>query len=55
MISQQRINHQLFPNHTHNHLIEIEETSALPGRKTGSLVGLSQIDSSHLTEREARD
>lgn len=41
-------------NHTHNHLIEIEETSALPGRKTGSLVGLSQIDSSHLTEREKR-
>lgn len=41
-------------NHTHNHLIEFEETSALPGRKTGSLVGLSQIDSSHLTEREKR-
>lgn len=41
-------------NHTHNHLIEIEEKSALPGRKTGSLVGLSQIDSSHLTEREKR-
>ncbi|MCS4891514.1 von Willebrand factor binding protein Vwb [Staphylococcus aureus] len=41
-------------NHTHNHLIEIEETSALPSRKTGSLVGLSQIDSSHLTEREKR-
>ncbi|MFK3494008.1 von Willebrand factor binding protein Vwb [Staphylococcus aureus] len=41
-------------NHTHNHLIEIEETSALPGRKSGSLVGISQIDSSHLTEREKR-
>ncbi|SQE40247.1 Staphylocoagulase [Staphylococcus aureus] len=41
-------------NHTNNHLIEFEETSALPGRKTGSLVGLSQIDSSHLTEREKR-
>ncbi|HFJ5139863.1 TPA: von Willebrand factor binding protein Vwb [Staphylococcus aureus] len=41
-------------NHTHNHLIEFEETSALLGRKTGSLVGLSQIDSSHLTEREKR-
>ncbi|WP_409481189.1 von Willebrand factor binding protein Vwb [Staphylococcus aureus] len=41
-------------NHTHNHLIEFEETSALPGRRSGSLVGLSQIDSSHLTEREKR-
>ncbi|HBI8841737.1 TPA: von Willebrand factor binding protein Vwb, partial [Staphylococcus aureus] len=41
-------------NHTHNHLIEFEETSALPGRKSGSLVGISQIDSSHLTEREKR-
>lgn len=40
--------------HTHNHLIEFEETSALPGRKSGSLVGISQIDSSHLTEREKR-
>ncbi|NDR01532.1 coagulase, partial [Staphylococcus aureus] len=26
----------------------------LPGRKSGSLVGISQIDSSHLTEREKR-
>ncbi len=41
-------------NHTHNHLIEFEETSALPGKKSGSLVGISQIDSSHLTEREKR-
>ncbi|MBE5674508.1 von Willebrand factor binding protein Vwb [Staphylococcus sp. SS35] len=41
-------------NHTHNNVVEFEETSALPGRKTGSLVGLSQIDSSHLTEREKR-
>ncbi|NDP54576.1 von Willebrand factor binding protein Vwb [Staphylococcus aureus] len=41
-------------NHTHNHLIEFEESSALPGRKSGSLVGISQIDSSHLTEREKR-
>ncbi|CDR26337.1 von Willebrand factor binding protein Vwb [Staphylococcus schweitzeri] len=41
-------------NHTHNNLVEFEETSALPGRKTGSLVGISQIDSSHLTEREKR-
>ncbi|HDG8499096.1 TPA: von Willebrand factor binding protein Vwb [Staphylococcus aureus] len=41
-------------NHTHNNLIEFEETSALPGRKSGSLVGISQIDSSHLTEREKR-
>ncbi|MBH4989882.1 von Willebrand factor binding protein Vwb [Staphylococcus aureus] len=41
-------------NHTHNHLIEFEETSALLGRKSGSLVGISQIDSSHLTEREKR-
>lgn len=48
--------HQLptISNHTHNHLIEFEETSALPGRKSGSLVGISQIDSSHLTEREKR-
>ncbi|HHP7502206.1 TPA: von Willebrand factor binding protein Vwb [Staphylococcus aureus] len=41
-------------NHTHSNLIEFEETSALPGRKSGSLVGISQIDSSHLTEREKR-
>ncbi|MCS5348252.1 von Willebrand factor binding protein Vwb [Staphylococcus aureus] len=41
-------------NHTHNNVVEFEETSALPGRRTGSLVGLSQIDSSHLTEREKR-
>ncbi|CDR29345.1 von Willebrand factor binding protein Vwb [Staphylococcus schweitzeri] len=41
-------------NHTHNNVVEFEETSALPGRKTGSLVGISQIDSSHLTEREKR-
>ncbi|HCD5078581.1 TPA: von Willebrand factor binding protein Vwb [Staphylococcus aureus] len=41
-------------NHTHNNIVEFEETSALPGRKSGSLVGLSQIDSSHLTEREKR-
>ena len=26
-------------NHTHNNVVEFEETSALPGRKTGSLVG----------------
>lgn len=39
-------------NHTHNNVVEFEETSALPGRKSGSLVGISQIDSSHLTERE---
>ena len=36
-------------NHTHNNVVEFEETSALPGRKSGSLVGISQIDSSHLT------
>ncbi|SBA78907.1 Uncharacterised protein [Staphylococcus aureus] len=41
-------------NHTHNNVVEFEETSALPGRKSGSLVGKSQIDSSHLTEREKR-
>ncbi len=41
-------------NHTHNDFVEFEETSALPGRKSGSLVGISQIDSSHLTEREKR-
>ncbi|HBI0063095.1 TPA: coagulase, partial [Staphylococcus aureus] len=41
-------------NHTHNNVVEFEETSALPGRKSGSLVGISQIDSSHLTEREKR-
>lgn len=41
-------------NHIHNNVVEFEETSALPGRKSGSLVGISQIDSSHLTEREKR-
>ncbi|MEO4155323.1 von Willebrand factor binding protein Vwb [Staphylococcus aureus] len=41
-------------NHTHNNVVEFEETSALPGRKSGSLVGISQIDSSHITEREKR-
>ncbi len=41
-------------NHTHNNVVEFEETSALPGRKSGSLVGISKIDSSHLTEREKR-
>lgn len=41
-------------NHTHNNVVEFEETSALPGRKSGSLVGISQIDSSHLTECEKR-
>ncbi|HDG4045036.1 TPA: von Willebrand factor binding protein Vwb [Staphylococcus aureus] len=41
-------------NHTHNNVVEFEETSALPGRKSGSLVGISHIDSSHLTEREKR-
>lgn len=41
-------------NHTHNNVVEFGETSALPGRKSGSLVGISQIDSSHLTEREKR-
>ncbi|WP_423830157.1 von Willebrand factor binding protein Vwb [Staphylococcus aureus] len=41
-------------NHTHNNVVEFEETSPLPGRKSGSLVGISQIDSSHLTEREKR-
>ncbi|HDP2493799.1 TPA: von Willebrand factor binding protein Vwb [Staphylococcus aureus] len=41
-------------NHTHNNVVEFEETSALPGRKSGSLVGISQIDYSHLTEREKR-
>ncbi|SGV56253.1 von Willebrand factor binding protein Vwb [Staphylococcus aureus] len=41
-------------NHKHNNVVEFEETSALPGRKSGSLVGISQIDSSHLTEREKR-
>lgn len=41
-------------NHTHNNVVEFEETSALPGRKSGSLVGISQIDSSHLTELEKR-
>ncbi|HHA2987173.1 TPA: von Willebrand factor binding protein Vwb [Staphylococcus aureus] len=41
-------------NHTHNNVVEFEETSALPGRKSGSLVGFSQTDSSHLTEREKR-
>ncbi|UVJ08708.1 von Willebrand factor binding protein Vwb [Staphylococcus aureus] len=41
-------------NHTHNNVVEFEETSALPGRKSGSLVGISQIDSYHLTEREKR-
>ncbi|HGN7084567.1 TPA: von Willebrand factor binding protein Vwb [Staphylococcus aureus] len=41
-------------NHTHNNVVEFEETSALPGRKSGSLVGISQIDSSHLTERGKR-
>lgn len=41
-------------NHTYNNVVEFEETSALPGRKSGSLVGISQIDSSHLTEREKR-
>ncbi|HEH8032902.1 TPA: von Willebrand factor binding protein Vwb [Staphylococcus aureus] len=41
-------------NHTHNNVVEFEETSALPDRKSGSLVGISQIDSSHLTEREKR-
>lgn len=41
-------------NHTHNNVVEFEETSALPGRKSGSMVGISQIDSSHLTEREKR-
>lgn len=41
-------------NHTHNNVVKFEETSALPGRKSGSLVGISQIDSSHLTEREKR-
>ncbi|HHC9966637.1 TPA: coagulase, partial [Staphylococcus aureus] len=41
-------------NHTHNNVVEFEETSALPVRKSGSLVGISQIDSSHLTEREKR-
>lgn len=41
-------------NHTHNNVVEFEETSALSGRKSGSLVGISQIDSSHLTEREKR-
>lgn len=41
-------------NHTHNNVVEFEETPALPGRKSGSLVGISQIDSSHLTEREKR-
>ncbi|UVJ16549.1 von Willebrand factor binding protein Vwb [Staphylococcus aureus] len=41
-------------NHTQNNVVEFEETSALPGRKSGSLVGISQIDSSHLTEREKR-
>lgn len=41
-------------NHTHNNVVEFEETSALLGRKSGSLVGISQIDSSHLTEREKR-
>ncbi|HGO3521863.1 TPA: von Willebrand factor binding protein Vwb [Staphylococcus aureus] len=41
-------------NHTNNNVVKFEETSALPGRKSGSLVGISQIDSSHLTEREKR-
>ncbi len=41
-------------NHTHNHLIEFEETSALPGRKSGSLVGISQIDSSHLKSKREK-
>ncbi|HEI7351759.1 TPA: von Willebrand factor binding protein Vwb [Staphylococcus aureus] len=50
------VTHQSPPtsNHTHNNVVEFEETSALPGRKSGSLVGISQIDSSHLTEREKR-
>ncbi|HHV8920484.1 TPA: von Willebrand factor binding protein Vwb [Staphylococcus aureus] len=41
-------------NNTYSNVVEFEETSALPGRKSGSLVGISQIDSSHLTEREKR-
>ncbi|API78828.1 von Willebrand factor binding protein Vwb [Staphylococcus argenteus] len=41
-------------NNTYSNVVEFDETSALPGRKSGSLVGLSQIDSSHLTEREKR-
>ncbi|CCE58591.1 TPA: von Willebrand factor binding protein Vwb [Staphylococcus argenteus] len=41
-------------NDTYSNVVEFDETSALPGRKSGSLVGLSQIDSSHLTEREKR-
>ncbi|HHO6606427.1 TPA: von Willebrand factor binding protein Vwb [Staphylococcus aureus] len=41
-------------NHTYSNLVEFEETSAAPYNKSGSLVGFSQTDSSHLTEREKR-
>ncbi|HHO6256037.1 TPA: von Willebrand factor binding protein Vwb [Staphylococcus aureus] len=41
-------------NHTYNNLVEFEETSVVPDNRSGSLVGFSQTDSSHLTEREKR-
>ncbi|EOD7746489.1 von Willebrand factor binding protein Vwb [Staphylococcus aureus] len=41
-------------NHTYNNLVEFEETSVAPYNRSGSLVGFSQTDSSHLTEREKR-
>ncbi|HHQ1562933.1 TPA: coagulase domain-containing protein, partial [Staphylococcus aureus] len=41
-------------NHTYNNLVEFEEASVVPDNRAGSLVGFSQTDSSHLTEREKR-
>ncbi|WP_113588134.1 von Willebrand factor binding protein Vwb [Staphylococcus aureus] len=41
-------------NYTYNNLVEFEEASVVPDNRAGSLVGFSQTDSSHLTEREKR-
>lgn len=41
-------------DYTNNHIVEFEEESVVPSSKSGSLVGESHIDSSHLTEREKR-
>ncbi len=54
MISQQRINHQQLQITRIIMLLNLKKRLLLPGRKSGSLVGISQIDSSHLTEREKR-
>ncbi|HHV8709231.1 TPA: coagulase domain-containing protein [Staphylococcus aureus] len=41
-------------NVTNNHIIEFEESTGVTSKTTGSLGGISEYNSSHLTEREKR-